>query len=771
MTTPDFSKIWASESPLTPYTFDDDEYLEGWATIGEIPPDRRQFDTWQRLADTKMLWLKQNILGYLLRQNSTEYLAGDIAFSPSLPSSLLLECTTPGTTAATEPDFSSAVDKGTVTDGTVVWTYRKILSGDGGGGVPLAAIIPWVDDTNPVPEGFLKCDGSAVSRTAYPDLFGAIGTKYGSGDGSTTFNTPDLTDAAIMNGTYDKTAYTTAGSATFTAPKDGYYKITVKGGGGGGGCGKPISSGRHYGGGGGGEGGTTVAYEYITVGATVTVVVGAGGIHSTTSTASGGNGGNSTVSVNSNTYTGGGGEGGASVLNAAMTGTGGSGTIPGAPGSGLQFSGDNDAIFCGSGGGTGGAIGANYIVSNATTPIANSGGGGGGGAAAGGSYVARAASDGAAGFVTFEYIGTASQYLIKYTPTVIDSEVSAATSASQAQAAAQAAESYAGSAGIPVGTLFPYAADTQTPPTGFLFCNGQAVSRTMYADLFSVLGTTWGAGDGSTTFNLPTSEDLVLQGASTTNPVGTYLSAGLPNIEGTYAENTSIGAIQSGGDLSGAFIPGSKSYSSVASGISQNGNNLEFDASQSNAIYGNSTTVQPPAACVKFIIKAYDGVTPTSAGIDLSQYVSDLSNKADRSLSNLNAAGEQKLTDTTESVVYEDGFAIIYPNGGTEASPANVTTSSRYVEANPFPGYIVTCIAEIQFNGQWGAAGKYTDNMDRIGVSANQLDNDTIILQTSISYLTINSRYTLNPFGISNDSVSSAPCRIKVWKIGKVASA
>ena len=44
---------------------------------------------------------------------------------------------------------------------------------------------------------------------------------------------------------------------------------------------------------------------------------------------------------------------------------------------------------------------------------------------------------------------------------------------------------------------------TNTAPTGWLICNGSAISRSVYADLFAVLGTTYGAGDGSTTFNLP----------------------------------------------------------------------------------------------------------------------------------------------------------------------------------------------------------------------------------------------------------------------------
>ena len=53
----------------------------------------------------------------------------------------------------------------------------------------------------------------------------------------------------------------------------------------------------------------------------------------------------------------------------------------------------------------------------------------------------------------------------------------------------------------PVGVITAYAGDTA--PNGWLLCDGSAVSRTTYANLFSVLGTKCGAGDGSTTFNLP----------------------------------------------------------------------------------------------------------------------------------------------------------------------------------------------------------------------------------------------------------------------------
>ena len=68
-------------------------------------------------------------------------------------------------------------------------------------------------------------------------------------------------------------------------------------------------------------------------------------------------------------------------------------------------------------------------------------------------------------------------------------------------------EGYNGSAwgelanGVPVGSVFNLA--TTTVPTGFLECNGAAVSRSTYASLFAAISTTWGSGDGSSTFNLP----------------------------------------------------------------------------------------------------------------------------------------------------------------------------------------------------------------------------------------------------------------------------
>lgn len=62
--------------------------------------------------------------------------------------------------------------------------------GDPGKGAPIGSIFTYGSDT--LPEGYLLCDGSAVSRTTYSELFTVIGTTFGTGDGSTTFNLPNL---------------------------------------------------------------------------------------------------------------------------------------------------------------------------------------------------------------------------------------------------------------------------------------------------------------------------------------------------------------------------------------------------------------------------------------------------------------------------------------------------------------------------------------------------------------------------------------------------
>ncbi|HEY1932828.1 MAG TPA: phage tail protein [Acetobacteraceae bacterium] len=68
---------------------------------------------------------------------------------------------------------------------------------------------------------------------------------------------------------------------------------------------------------------------------------------------------------------------------------------------------------------------------------------------------------------------------------------------------------------IVIGSIATMGFDSSSPPSaGWLFCDGSAVSRTTYADLFSAIGTSWGSGDGTTTFNLPDLRGYFVRGVS-----------------------------------------------------------------------------------------------------------------------------------------------------------------------------------------------------------------------------------------------------------------
>ena len=76
--------------------------------------------------------------------------------------------------------------------------------------------------------------------------------------------------------------------------------------------------------------------------------------------------------------------------------------------------------------------------------------------------------------------------------------------------------------GVPAGAVMDFA--MAAAPAGWLFCDGSAVSRITYAALFAAIGTVWGVGDGSTTFNLPDMRGYFRRGVGT-NGDGTASAA------------------------------------------------------------------------------------------------------------------------------------------------------------------------------------------------------------------------------------------------------
>ena len=105
---------------------------------------------------------------------------------------------------------------------------------------------------------------------------------------------------------------------------------------------------------------------------------------------------------------------------------------------------------------------------------------------------------------------------------------------------------------VPAGGVMPFAGSTA--PAGWLLCYGQAVSRSQYGELFAVLGTSYGSGDGSTTFNLPDLRGRVV--------------AGVDNMGGSAASRLTSTTITGGADAVGE-VGGSQTHTltSAESGV------------------------------------------------------------------------------------------------------------------------------------------------------------------------------------------------------------
>ena len=148
-------------------------------------------------------------------------------------------------------------------------------------------------------------------------------------------------------------------------------------------------------------------------------------------------------------------------------------------------------------------------------------------------------------------------------------------------------------AGALTGTIQWFACDAGQQGSDYLICDGRAVSRTDYARLFAKIGTKYGAGNGSGTFNLPNLVGRVAWGA--TNSIGTKIEPGLPNITGKFSAHEFTAYSNSSVRGEGALYPTGEAWFGGNNESSDQSAVLGLDASRSNSIYGRSSTVQPPA--------------------------------------------------------------------------------------------------------------------------------------------------------------------------------
>ena len=84
------------------------------------------------------------------------------------------------------------------------------------GGTPIGGIIMWSGAVDSPPDGFILCDGSAISRNNFATLFSIVGTTFGNGNGSTTFNIPNLKDRFVVGAGQSYNLNATGGNSTTT---------------------------------------------------------------------------------------------------------------------------------------------------------------------------------------------------------------------------------------------------------------------------------------------------------------------------------------------------------------------------------------------------------------------------------------------------------------------------------------------------------------------------------------------------------------------------
>jgi microcystin-dependent protein len=178
----------------------------------------------------------------------------------------------------------------------------------------------------------------------------------------------------------------------------------------------------------------------------------------------------------------------------------------------------------------------------------------------------------------------------------------------------------------PIGTILSYGGENA--PTGWMLCQGQAISRTTYAELFAVIGTAFGTGDGSTTFNIPDLRGEFLRGAGTNShtnqgsggAVGEHQDATeFPNL---YGKNSSpqFGYIVT--DANYAFEQITKSDAEIKTG------NTKYSQITTDAFVDTTAvdryTSRPTNTSVNYIIKIEQVALPADLEAQVDNAVEDL---------------------------------------------------------------------------------------------------------------------------------------------------
>lgn len=306
-------------------------------------------------------------------------------------------------------------------------------------------------------------------------------------------------------------------------------------------------------------------------------------------------------------------------------------------------------------------------------------------------------------------------------------------------------------------------------PAGYVTADGQELSQGIFPDAFEAIKQ----GKVPVVSELDWKNNSVKRGAYVANSSDGMFR--VPDYNGMYTD--SIGALFLRGDngsvsngeiqkdairnitgtvsQASSYSPTGAFYAGTGAGYTAanytSGTITEMDVSRVVPVANEN---RPVNICGCWVIKLFSSVINTGSA-NIQQIVAE------------NAKLAAKLS-VLEGAQEASRFTIIYPNEGTEENPANVINNKYYEMDNPFPGHHVICIAELLINGNWGDPGWimiYAAGGGSYGVKASMLNMDKIIVRTGSARIMGTPSDTGAAHSNGTPLVSSASCRVKVWRV------
>ena len=239
----------------------------------------------------------------------------------------------------------------------------------------------------------------------------------------------------------------------------------------------------------------------------------------------------------------------------------------------------------------------------------------------------------------------------------------------------------------PIGSILPYGGTTA--PNGWFLCQGQALSRTEYSDLFKAIGTSFGAGDSSTTFNIPDLRGEFLRGAGTNS----HTNQGNGGTVGQHQDGTEMPQTYTWGGNQLAQFTNNNTPDNLNNSVKKEDSNVggttthTFVAATTvqSGTWGNvnSFTARPTNTSVNYIIKAKHVAIPADFMNKVEEIIALKSTPILRTVSstpfNIAALSYTEVTTDVSYAGYKPICANVVHAGYAEASVFGIQVSGNNV--------------------------------------------------------------------------------------------